>query len=668
MRLAYMWIENYRNIFIEQEFRFSNQLTVSKRITRDVTSGVNVELKIERSTTALSGVDFYGGKVLDAAAIVGKNGTGKTSLIHMLLETMPNIIQMNESLDLFNYENEEREQINKLPGALFQIFISDEKDKFNIYVYSHNITILNREKLAEVAFLNSNDFQEKLCFLAITNVFNWTELFSKSYETFEGDYLIQKYISPASLLKNSSEEYKKSFGYRTKQNNYLTSIQELAIDKSKNALQYYLNMEQRVLLDFMLNVNSEIKKELNISEFYDINFVDFDSDLPIEYYWDSTKHQWNSDRIKNLSAYDQLRLDAHRIYILLKNKIEKNKDRFALNIYIQLLTEIYFSASGRNGNQILEEISSLANDTKKCDIDSVDYVLLERLCGLLKETFHFENVSEVGGWLEQIFNCVEQLSTLEQKEWVLKKRRFDWQSKENLVGGEDSEFIKWFIEQFEDNAFFTRNIHISHSPLSSGETAFIHLMSYLLLELRKVKQGSTVFLMIDEVDAYLHPDWQKKIMNLLISFLNTIEDYKFQLLVTSHSPIILSDFCKNQIIRLDREGISCESTLQEEASFGANISILYTDSFFMKDGLIGEFAKKQIQTTIDKLNKGNADSKLKYMIDNIGDEFVRKSLQARYEENAGIDFSNIIESCTLEEKEKVKELIQNMRKDKKVID
>lgn len=89
MRLAYMWIENYRNIFIEQEFRFSNQLTVSKRITRDVTSGVNVELKIERSTTALSGVDFYGGKVLDAAAIVGKNGTGKTSLIHMLLETMP---------------------------------------------------------------------------------------------------------------------------------------------------------------------------------------------------------------------------------------------------------------------------------------------------------------------------------------------------------------------------------------------------------------------------------------------------------------------------------------------------------------------------------------------------------------------------------------------------
>ena len=62
-----------------------------------------------------------------------------------------------------------------------------------------------------------------------------------------------------------------------------------------------------------------------------------------------------------------------------------------------------------------------------------------------------------------------------------------------------------------------------------------------------------ILLFLGVPDIFLHPDWQKKYINILINFLNTnYSQYKFHIIITSHSPIILSDLPKENVIYLEK--------------------------------------------------------------------------------------------------------------------
>ena len=52
--------------------------------------------------------------------------------------------------------------------------------------------------------------------------------------------------------------------------------------------------------------------------------------------------------------------------------------------------------------------------------------------------------------------------------------------------------------------------------------------------------------MVDEIDANIHPSWQKE---LLPTLMNHFENIQF--VVTSHSPFILQSLDKGKIINLD---------------------------------------------------------------------------------------------------------------------
>ncbi len=96
----------------------------------------------------------------------------------------------------------------------------------------------------------------------------------------------------------------------------------------------------------------------------------------------------------------------------------------------------------------------------------------------------------------------------------------------------------------------------------------------------------------------------------------------FQLIITSHSPIFLSDFMEHQVIKLSEENGKCKVEDNKYKTFGGNIAHLYFDSFFMENGQIGEFAKEKINDVIECLYKEQSSktwNEIKYIIDNIGD-------------------------------------------------
>jgi hypothetical protein len=114
-------------------------------------------------------------------------------------------------------------------------------------------------------------------------------------------------------------------------------------------------------------------------------------------------------------------------------------------------------------------------------------------------------------------------------------------------------------------------------------------------------------------------------MKYTVDYLNELfkDAGSVQLIVTSHSPFIVSDMPRENILFLKRDGDGmCEVVKQDVAldrreTFGANIHSLYTHEFFLKDGLIGDFAK------------GKIDEITKLMSDIIGHERLRREQEVK---------------------------------------
>ncbi|OVE56597.1 hypothetical protein [Chryseobacterium mucoviscidosis] len=87
-----------------------------------------------------------------------------------------------------------------------------------------------------------------------------------------------------------------------------------------------------------------------------------------------------------------------------------------------------------------------------------------------------------------------------------------------------------------------------------------------------------------------------------------------QIIFTTHDTLTLSDIPNSNVIYLKKDGDKTKVLSQNEKpkkSFGANITDLLADSFFIKDGFIGDFAKGKIEETIKWINleKFKKDSK-----------------------------------------------------------
>ena len=105
----------------------------------------------------------------------------------------------------------------------------------------------------------------------------------------------------------------------------------------------------------------------------------------------------------------------------------------------------------------------------------------------------------------------------------------------------------------------------------------------------------------------------------------------FHLIITSHSPFILSDIPKENIIFM-KDGKNVSKDIEID-TFGANIHTLLTHAFFMEDGLIGDFAEEQINEVIKYLNNEdseiNTDKQAQKIINIIGEPIIKKELQRK---------------------------------------
>ncbi|MGQ7367315.1 AAA family ATPase [Streptococcus suis] len=151
-------------------------------------------------------------------------------------------------------------------------------------------------------------------------------------------------------------------------------------------------------------------------------------------------------------------------------------------------------------------------------------------------------------------------------------------------------------------------IRFSWKGMSSGEHALFNLFGRLYSIVEKVRDDEGILLLLDEVDLGLHPEWQRRWISVALPIIQEIFKGKhIQIVMTTHSPIMLSDIYAENVIML-RKGDNGQRIIVENqgieknqvTTFGQNIHDLYRDSFFL-ESTRGEYAKEQIQETIEVL-------------------------------------------------------------------
>ena len=209
--------------------------------------------------------------------------------------------------------------------------------------------------------------------------------------------------------------------------------------------------------------------------------------------------------------------------------------------------------------------------------------------------------------------------------------------------------FNWLIDIAQSDFFLTSkffdfyysNDLEKQTLLSSGEELFLDLFSTLydalILQANKSDDVANI-LFFDEAEVAFHPEWQRCYLNLIIQFLNALKEIrkdlpKFQIIISTHSPLLLSDIPKCCVNFLQREnGVTQNMKDSVEETFATNVFNLYRNSFFMKNGLIGEFAKRKIEKIYAQIENEKNDNVLLSEIELIGDDGIKEYLIKKYQE------------------------------------
>lgn len=152
-------------------------------------------------------------------------------------------------------------------------------------------------------------------------------------------------------------------------------------------------------------------------------------------------------------------------------------------------------------------------------------------------------------------------------------------------------FLDFYISKEEAES--ERIIQLLMKNLSDGEQQFLHTLGICLMLTNK-----RALLLLDEPETHFNPDWRSKFMSTLKKSLEASESNNLlsDILITSHSPFIVSDCRRESVIIFDKGKVSNPKI----NTFGTSVNIL-TEEVFKKTESIAGLPME----IIDKIKKSN---------------------------------------------------------------
>lgn len=602
IRLHYIWFKDYVT-FYDQGINLSSKYNFSYNV-------VSEKLKVTDSLNEKYVDDFFG-KNIDVTAIVGQNGAGKTSLL--------SFIQHLRSGDLIFTEC---------------VIVCEKDSKFwagRYGVDGKNPKVLTIEGIDKDKCLFIQPEEQRFPFGNDIRFIYMTEMFNmQRYEAHDSD---GDDLSFASILYKQTTD-----GYEEK---HIT-----------NPVTRYIHRIIDWQLYFLSNGAKYVKQ-------FDINYPPYIYVSP---------------------SYDTYAFE--KLYMAVNSKDDKKIRPSSNSEYdkeAKILSKKWFGTSENLKDEYAKAIVMNIISSFEYDIDVSD----EKRKALFKklERFYF---SGSGTWVSTV-NFLEEINKdneeYEKNGMITKDKRSLYINAKPYI-----EFMKYLEKFFEGK---NMNHHISFGikiptsdmtkiydfvkeyrkcvlivdflsfswGLSSGENLLLNLFGKLLHLLKKdskgyyLSQGSypdlpvkNAVVMLDEAEVSFHPEWQRRYFKAFLNFIKwdiCRHGTHVQLIIATHSPIILSDIPKQNTVFLKYDNEAKKTIcVKEEETFAANIFSLYNNAFFMGESEIGAFAERKLCRLVRAIHKlfdtpdvpsEEKKKNLLRQISIIGDPYIRHKFEKEYQ-------------------------------------
>lgn len=532
---------------------------------------------------------FYGENIINVSAIVGQNGSGKSSILNILGLNKQDLSGCYpDSQWLAVYEHEDSyfleglnienilniESITKTPSHYvayklirinnilsFDSFIQDHANIQHKYGIIHKPDFLNNINKTSARNINDND--------------------DRNYG-FKRNYLKYNIANFYEFITNNEGE----FCSHLSKKNIILKIQKSQNRLLKDNVKFYPKLDRYLRTEIFKKKIDKIQKISDHRKLFIIDLLEEYIMFIIENIHDPKNSKFCHDLIE-LNKYIDDIFDYNKIKIHLFSLIDK---------LINTLSE--------------------KDDGIVCELGKPDWNNILRIIKKNNELFFFE---ETNGLKDDIIChiCLAQYNSE----------------------------IYHFISTLT-------SIHMPMSltlpNMSSGEYDFnkkiAGLNKALKLTINSNPDIKGFIIILDEYDEHLHPEWSRCFLDYLLQYLQEYYNkYEFQIILSTHSPYIISDLLKENVIKIKHNPIE-DSYISEKAkhSFASNIYDIINDSFFLSQP-IGKFAVRKINNILSQINTidENGTSEIyedtHLLISNIDDDYIRETLLTQLDKKYNFD-------------------------------
>jgi hypothetical protein len=622
MQLIYCYIENFRNIQ-QQEVSLSDKFKCSYKDGR---------LLIEMSSdNSMSDYIYENDFMRNLRIIIGKTGSGKTNFLQMI------------GMDTWN-------RMNSAKGdAYFMLYKMEAKNEFFVEIVGMSIHSIEKNlpskrteaKVIREVYRIKYDFENQKI----------TEVRKADYEDVENTFIVNAFDRNA--FADCPYENERQEGVANHDNfigRMITQFGNASVSMECDYLKAYLNkMPQH-------SIKRKASLVIRWNNWQDKHGFDLDEHLMKREYW-TYKDKAEEQRENN--ARRGKPYDAPIEY----PKKSTPKSRFLHDlmtdfaIYLRKcaecvdeeFTEKYFSWAGHTENLGVDNPRELPDGEKMSILKRIDW-----LCQYID--YHTDEMFGNKGVLWQIGDDIKDLFYLLGK---MDDRYFT--DEEFSIPAMDIDMSEGTVmrdvfermEQYRPDqiGIFTKSLLPYHwAYVSSGEYQYAKVWGILEeygVKVKVLKNGEKFsearqpdfILLLDEPENYMHPEMCRTFIHDLNKLLKQRNPKSgFQVILSTHSPFMLSDVLANQIIKMDYDDKGlCVISHAEKPTYAANIHSIMADSFFLKY-TIGEQARlfltekfelfKDMQKRRGRLSDADKNEivKMQELLPNIGDELIRHGM------------------------------------------
>ena len=605
MEILYIWIKQYNNSIIEQGFNFGGEYLFEFK---------DEILKCEKNESFIK--NFYGENIRNITAIIGENGTGKTSILNCIIR--------NLTKNLGNIQTE-------------GIFVIKEKENVTIYVHKRlpfnkesSNNFLEKELSASKLILkieefvmedsvygksNIKDLDLRTSFIYYSNIYTNKRIFKRSY-AYED-------LTPGGLLEK----------YNNKPYNIATELYNL--NEIKNQIRFVTDFKEKEIVSFY--TSNIVKVSLVDLERYDYIFE---------------KLKYKEDVIKEIKGN-------------IKSKREKFKIRFDIILSLLLENELRFEEGKIKSKEDIyryrESLVKSLSDNKIKDSTYLNNInkLAENLRRIINSralsgnsiTFDIND----GNQKNDLYQLLNLIIRLEFNEKIFE---FSW---DNLSTGQQA-FLNIFsrfytIEEVRENVVIL---------IDEGET-YLHpkwqrefIMNFIsvipkLLEEKSINNEINIQIILTSNTPFLISDLPRE--NIIF-----LENKNGRCNV--HKSMDLEQTFGANIHTLLRNSFFMDNTIGKFAYRKINEVICWI-----------KMVEEQQNNNCYKVNEEN-ENRIKCIIDNIGEPLIKNKLEKMYFnnfperlntdnqiircKNCIVDLQNQIKNGVLLDKEELKKLREQL--------